>query len=65
MTYTRSANIQLNVISLTFKVCHWEEQGPRVGRTENLVLSFLLGSGGSAAKGADVEKLTQFEKNEG
>lgn len=41
------------------------KQGPTIRWTQGLVLSFLLGSGGGAAKGADMEKLTQFEKNEG
>lgn len=48
-----------------FQTVPMGEQGPREGRTENLVLSFLLGSGGSAANSADVEKLTQFEQDEG
>lgn len=41
------------------------EQGSTMARTANVVLSVRLGKGGSAARGADIEKLTQFEKKSG
>lgn len=65
MTYTLECKHSIESDFFDFQTVPMGEQGPRVGRTENLVLSFLLGSGGSAAKSADVKKLTQFEKNEG
>lgn len=41
------------------------EKSSTIARTANVVLSVKLGKGGSAVRGADIEKRTQFEKKSG